>query len=175
MAQQGATDIARLEKLKSSVVEGVESRRKLSQVMNDTVFSFGELAYQELETSNYLTDVLEKNGFTIERGIAGMPTAWVARWGSGPPVIALGSDIDCIPKANQKPGVAYREELVEGAPGHGEGHNSGQAVNIVAALAVKDLMERATGFPARWCSGPAWPRSFSPARPTWCAPDCSRT
>ena len=70
MAQQGATDIARLEKLKSSVVEGVESRRKLSQVMNDTVFSFGELAYQELETSNYLTDVLEKNGFTIERGIA---------------------------------------------------------------------------------------------------------
>jgi hypothetical protein len=51
MAQQGATDIARLEKLKSSVVEGVESRRKLSQVMNDTVFSFGELAYQELETS----------------------------------------------------------------------------------------------------------------------------
>ena len=88
MAQQGATDIARLEKLKSSVVEGVESRRKLSQVMNDTVFSFGELAYQELETSNYLTDVLEKNGFTIERGIAGMPTAWVARWGSGPPVIA---------------------------------------------------------------------------------------
>ena len=142
MAQQGATDIARLEKLKSSVVEGVESRRKLSQVMNDTVFSFGELAYQELETSNYLTDVLEKNGFPIERGIAGMPTAWVARWGSGSPVIALGSDIDCIPKANQKPGVAYREELVEGAPGHGEGHNSGQAVNIVAALAVKDLMER---------------------------------
>jgi aminobenzoyl-glutamate utilization protein B len=142
MAQQGATDIARLEKLKSSVVEGVESRRKLSQVMNDTVFSFGELAYQELETSNYLTDVLEKNGFTIERGIAGMPTAWVARWGSGSPVIALGSDIDCIPKANQKPGVAYREELVEGAPGHGEGHNSGQAVNIIAALAVKDLMER---------------------------------
>ena len=114
MAQQGATDIARLEKLKSSVVEGVESRRKLSQVMNDTVFSFGELAYQEVETSNYLTDVLEKNGFTIERGIAGMPTAWVARWGSGAPVIALGSDIDCIPKANQKPGVAYRERAGRG-------------------------------------------------------------
>jgi len=72
----------------------------------------------------------------------GMPTAWVARWGSGRPVIALGSDIDCLPKASQKPGVAYREPLVEGAPGHGEGHNSGQAVNIVAALAVKNLMER---------------------------------
>jgi aminobenzoyl-glutamate utilization protein B len=143
-AQQapGANESARIEKFKASALEGVESRRKLAQVMNDTVFSFGELAYQEFETSNYLTGVLEKNGFAVERGIAGMPTAWVARWGSGRPVIALGSDLDCLPKASQKPGVAWREPLVEGAPGHGEGHNSGQAVIIVAALAVKELMER---------------------------------
>jgi aminobenzoyl-glutamate utilization protein B len=133
---------ARIEQFKATVTGGVDARRKLAQVMNDTVFSFGELAYQEVETSKYLTGVLEQNGFTVERGIAGMPTAWVARWGSGHPVIALGSDLDCIPKASQKPGVAYREQLVDGAPGHGEGHNSGQAVNIVAALAVKDLMER---------------------------------
>ncbi len=143
---QGTTtskhDSARIEKFKAVVLDGVETRRKLAQVMNDTVFSFGELAYQEFETSKYLTGLLEKNGFTVERGVAGMPTAWVARWGSGRPVIALGSDIDCLPKASQKPGVAYREPLVEGAPGHGEGHNSGQAVNIVAALAVKNLMER---------------------------------
>ena len=145
LAQDGANskhDTARIEKFKAVVVDGVETRRKLAQVMNDTVFSFGELAYQEFETSKYLTNVLEKNGFSIQRGVAGIPTAWVARWGSGRPVIALGSDIDCLPKASQKPGVAYREPLVEGAPGHGEGHNSGQAVNIVAALAVKDLMER---------------------------------
>src|SRR5215468_5617576 len=135
-------DSERVEKFKAVVIDGVEARRKLAQVMNDTVFSFGELAYQEFETSKYLTDLLEKNGFSVERDIAGMPTAWVARWGSGHPIIALGSDIDCLPKASQKPGVAYREPLVDGAPGHGEGHNSGQAVNIVAALAVKDLMER---------------------------------
>ena len=135
-------DIGRIEKFRAVVVDGVERRRKLAQVINDTVFSFGELAYQEFETSKYLTGLLEKNGFSVERGVAGIPTAWVARWGSGRPVIALGSDIDCLPKASQKPGVAYREPLVEGAPGHGEGHNSGQAVNIVAALAVKDLMER---------------------------------
>src|SRR3989442_5511800 len=144
-AQQAAgstADIARIEKFKAVVVAGVETRRKLAQVMNDTVFSFGELAYQEFETSKYLTGLLEKNGSSVERGVAGIPTGWVARWGSGRPVIALGSDIDCLPKASQKPGVAYREPLVEGAPGHGEGHNSGQAVNIVAALAVKDLMER---------------------------------
>jgi aminobenzoyl-glutamate utilization protein B len=141
-AQQANEAAAQIERFKTSVTNGVESRRKLAQVISDTVFSFGELAYQEFETSKYLTALLENNGFTVERGVAGIPTAWVARWGSGHPVISLGSDIDCLPKASQKPGVAYREPLVEGAPGHGEGHNSGQAVNIVAALAVKELMER---------------------------------
>ena len=107
LAQQGpGSDNTRIEALKTSVTNGVEARRKLAQVMTDTVFSFGELAYQEFETSKYLTDLLEKNGFAVERDIAGMPTAWVARWGSGRPIIALGSDIDCLPKANQKPGVA---------------------------------------------------------------------
>ena len=110
--------------------------------MVDIIFSFGELGYQEFETSRYLVGILRKNGFTVTEGTAGMPTAWVATWGSGKPVISLGSDIDGIPQASQKPGVAYRDPLVEGAPGHGEGHNSGQAVNIAAALAVKKLMER---------------------------------
>jgi aminobenzoyl-glutamate utilization protein B len=141
-APEAVAQSARIEALKGRAIEGIEARKKLAQVINDTVFSFGELAYQEFETSKYLTSVLEKNGFTIERGVAGIPTAWVARWGSGHPVIALGSDIDCLPKASQKPGVAYHEPLVEGAPGHGEGHNSGQAVNIVAALALKEMMER---------------------------------
>jgi aminobenzoyl-glutamate utilization protein B len=73
-----------------------------------------------------------------------MPSAWTARWsnGSGRPVIALGSDVDGIPQSSQKPGVAYRDPILSMAPGHGEGHNSGQAVNIVAAVAVKELMER---------------------------------
>ncbi|MCU0624661.1 MAG: amidohydrolase, partial [Gemmatimonadaceae bacterium] len=96
----------------------------------------------EVETSKYLTELLEKNGFTVTRGVAGIPTAWVASWGSGKPVISLGSDIDGIPQSNQKPAVGYRDQLVMGAPGHGEGHNSGQAVNIAAALVVKELMIR---------------------------------
>src|SRR5258707_3115573 len=66
----------------------------------------------------------------------------MAKGGNGSPVIALGSDIDCIPKASQKPGVAYKDPIVEGAPGHGEGHNSGQSVIIFAALAVKELMQK---------------------------------
>jgi aminobenzoyl-glutamate utilization protein B len=132
----------RLERLKTEVLGRVEARAKLVQEIVDMVFSFGELGFQEFETSNYLTGILERNGFTVERGVAGIPTAWVARWGSGKPVIALGSDIDGIPQASQKPGVGYRDALVPLAPGHGEGHNSGQAVNIAAALAVKEIMER---------------------------------
>ena len=115
---------------------------KIAQEMVDSVFSFGELGFQEEETSRYLTGQLEKYGFKVQRGVAGIPTAWVATWGSGKPVIALGSDIDGIPQASQKPGVAYRDPIVEGAPGHGEGHNTGVPLNIVAALAVKKIMER---------------------------------
>ena len=128
--------------LKTQVIGDIDAMAKQSQVMVDMVFSFAELGFQEYETSKYLTGILEKEGFKIERGIAGIPTAWIATWGSGKPVIALGSDIDCIPQASQKPGVAYHDPMIEGAPGHGEGHNSGQPLNITAAIAVKGLMER---------------------------------
>jgi aminobenzoyl-glutamate utilization protein B len=137
----GAQD-ARLERLKTEAVGKVEQRAKLVQEIIDQVFSFGELGMQEFETSKYLTGLLEKNGFRIERGIAGIPTAWTATFGSGKPVIALGSDIDGIPQSNQKPAFGYREAIVPFAPGHGEGHNSGQAVNIAAAIVVKEIMER---------------------------------
>jgi aminobenzoyl-glutamate utilization protein B len=138
----GRYDSTFVKNLKDQALTSVDAKAKSVQEMVDMVFSFGELGFQEFETSNYLTGVLEKNGFTVERGVSGIPTAWVARWGSGSPVIALGSDLDCIPKASQKPGVAYKSPIVEGAPGHGEGHNSGQAVIIFAALAVKELMEK---------------------------------
>jgi aminobenzoyl-glutamate utilization protein B len=132
----------RLEKLKAEAATAVEARKDQAQQINDMLFSFSELGFQEQETFKYLTTLLEKEGFTIQKGISGMPTAWIATWGSGKPIIAIGSDVDCIPKASQKPGVAYKDPIVEGAPGHGEGHNSGQALNIVSALAVKQLMER---------------------------------
>ena len=132
----------RLEKLKAEALTKVDARAKLVQEIIDQIFSFGELGMQEFETSKYLTGLLEQNGFTVERGVAGMPTAFVATWGSGKPVIALGSDIDGIPQSNQKPAFGYFEPLVASAPGHGEGHNSGQAVNIAAALVVKEIMER---------------------------------
>src|SRR5689334_23032911 len=91
------------EKLKADAVAEVEKNAVLGQQINDMLFSFSELGFQEYETARYLTGLLEKNGFKIQRGISGVPTAWIATWGSGKPVIALGSDVDCIPKASQKP------------------------------------------------------------------------
>ena len=132
----------KLDDLKREAIHEVEGLRVLTQQMVDQIFSFSELGFQEYETSKYVTGVLEKNGFNVERGVAGIPTAWIASYGSGKPVIAFITDIDCIPKASQKPGVAYHDPIVEGAPGHGEGHNSGQAVNVTAAIVLKKLMEK---------------------------------
>jgi aminobenzoyl-glutamate utilization protein B len=135
-------DTDRIAALKDEAVAEVERLAGFSQQMVDQIFSYGELGFQEVETSAYLVRVLEEHGFTVETGVAGMPTAFMATWGSGKPVIALGSDIDGIPQSSQKPGVAYRDPIVPGAPGHGEGHNSGQAVNITSAIVLKQIMER---------------------------------
>src|SRR5215510_6393542 len=142
VVQAATSQSPRLAALKQEVVTDVASRAQFTQQMVDQIFSFAELGFQETETSRYLVTLLRKNGFTVREGVAGIPTAWVATWGSGKPVISLGSDIDDIPQASQKPGVACHAPMIEGAPGHGEGHNSGQAVNITAALAVKKILER---------------------------------
>ena len=132
----------KLDALKAEASAEIDKQAKLIQVMVDKVFSFAEPGFQEFETMKYLTGVLEKNGFTVQRGYAGMPTAFVAKWGSGKPVISLGSDVDDIPQASNKPGVGYHDPQVTGAPGHGEGHNAGMPLNIAAAIVVKKIMER---------------------------------
>jgi aminobenzoyl-glutamate utilization protein B len=108
--------------MKADLTGQIDAMKKQAQVMVDSVFSFGELGFQEFETTKYLTGILEKAGFQIERGVAGVPTAWVATWGSGKPVISLGSDIDDIPQASQKPGVAWHEPMIEG---RGTGRHQG--------------------------------------------------
>jgi aminobenzoyl-glutamate utilization protein B len=137
-----ALTASRLAALKREAMSSIDADAAFTQQVVDQVYSFGELGFQEVETSKYLTGLLRKNGFTVQEGFADIPTAWVATWGSGKPVIALGSDIDGIPQSSQKPGVACHDPLIPGAPGHGEGHNTGQAVNITAAIAIKKIMER---------------------------------
>ena len=141
-ASAPAASNPKTDQYKKDVGLEVDAMQENIQKWNDMVFSFAEPGFQEFETSKYLTGILEQNGFSIQENLAGIPTAWMATWGSGKPVIALGSDIDDIPQASQKPGVAWHEPIIEGAPGHGEGHNSGMPLQIAAALAVKKIMEQ---------------------------------
>src|SRR5918911_1545808 len=71
--------------MKADLAGQIDAMKKQAQVMVDSVFSFGELGFQEFETSKYLTAILEKEGFRVERGLAGIPTAFVATWGQGKP------------------------------------------------------------------------------------------
>ena len=128
--------------LKQEVLAEVVSLQKLSQEITDMVFSLAELGFQETRTAAYLTDVLRREGFRVETGCSGMPTCYTASWGSGKPVIGFMGDIDGLPETSQRPGVAYHDPLVPGGPGHGEGHNSTPAVDIVAAIATKRVLER---------------------------------
>ena len=127
---------------KQEAIANIDGHAKLVQVMVDTVFSYGEPGFQELRTSAYLTDILAKNGFKITKGVAGIPTAWTATWGEGGPLIAMGSDEDDLRGVSQIPGDPKIEPMVAGAPGHGEGHNSGMPLQIAAALAIKAVMEK---------------------------------
>ena len=105
-------DEPRVARLKSEAAADIDSMKVFTQQMVDSVFSFGELGFQEFETNRYLIDILKKNGFSVEEGVAGIPTAFIATWGSGKPVLALGWDIDGIPQASQKPGVAYHDPII---------------------------------------------------------------
>jgi len=133
---------AGLDGMKLEAAAHVDGDAKLVQVMVDTVFSYAEPGFQEYRTGEYLTEILKKNGFKITKGVAGIPTAWTATWGAEGPLIALGSDEDDLRGVSQYPGVPFLKPMVEGAPGHGEGHNSGMPLQIAAALAVKAVMEK---------------------------------
>lgn len=106
------------------------------------LFSFSELGFQETRSADYLTSILAREGFRVQRGCAGMPTCFVASWGEGRPQIVLMAELDGLPETSQRPGVAFRDELIPNGPGHGEGHNANPAVDVTAAFAIKRVMER---------------------------------
>jgi len=135
-------DSVRLARFKAEVAREIDARAAFTQRIVDQIFSYGELGFQETETSRFLVRLLRDSGFTVEQPIVGIPTAFLATWGTGRPVISLGTDLDDIPQASQWPGIGCHSPMVDGAPGHGEGHNSGMAVNITAALAVRAVLRR---------------------------------
>jgi aminobenzoyl-glutamate utilization protein B len=111
-------------------------------LLSDSIFFFGELGMQEVESTKLLKETLEAAGFTVELGGAGMPTNVWAQWGSGRPKIAIVTEVDALPGGSQTPGELDRKPLVTGGPGHMEGHNTHGGVASMAAFAVKQAMAR---------------------------------
>ncbi len=108
--------------------------------MHQQAWDLAEVGLLETKTSQLLVDILEANGFTVERGVAGMPTAFVATYGSGSPVIGLMAELDALPELSQE-AVPYRKPRKEGAAGHGCGHCGYAATAVGAAIAVKKAIE----------------------------------
>lgn len=127
--------------VKKNLFAWLERNRGAIAELSDCLFYFGEPGLEEYESSALLTGLLEEAGFHVERGISGFPTAFLATWGTGRPVIAMHAEYDAAPNNSQLPGVTEQRAIVEGAPGHCEGHNVNAAVLVAAAVAVKRAME----------------------------------
>ncbi len=140
-------------------------RIRLLERMDDTaqrygdlsrkIWEFAETGYKEVKSSALLRDELKSNGFQIEQNIAGIPTAFIATWGKGAPVIALMGEFDALPELSQED-IAERKPRVEGAPGHGCGHNLfGAAVTFAAITAKNHMVEHNLAGTIRFYGTPA--------------------
>ncbi len=130
-----------MSKEKQVALDWVEENKGLLTDVHQQIWEFAEVGLQEMKTAKLMTDILEKNGFKVEKGVAGMPSAFVATYGSGKPVIGLMGELDALPGISNK-AVPYKEPLVEGGAGHGCGHNSYATTALGAAIAIKEAMDK---------------------------------
>jgi len=110
--------------------------------ISNAIWSFAELGLEEYKSSALLIKTLKNEGFKIEQGLAGMPTCFTATYGSGKPVIGILGEYDALPMISQKARVPKQEPLIQGAPGHGCGHNTMCTASAAAAIAVKKAMKK---------------------------------
>jgi len=118
-----------------------DNERRIIEI-SDKVWEYAEVGLLEYKTAKLLSDEIEKHGFEVERGVAGMPTAFVATWGRGKPVVGVLGELDALAGLSQNP-VPYKDPVEEGAPGHGCGHNIHGTSGMAGAIAAKTAMEKA--------------------------------
>lgn len=136
----GNLSAQKINKNKKAAIASVEKHKAELVRLSDSIWSLAETAFEEDLSSKVLADYAEKNGFTVDRGVAGMPTAFVATYGSGQPVISVLGEFDALPGLSQKT-VPTKNPLKEDAAGHGCGHNLFGAGSLGAAIAAKELIE----------------------------------
>mgnify|MGYP001189255823 FL=1 len=129
-----------MSKNKKALLTSVEKHKNELIKISDEIWGLAETAFEETKSAEILASYAEKNGFNVERGVAGMPTAFVATYGSGSPVISVLGEFDALPGISQK-ATPTKSPLKEGAAGHGCGHNLFGAGSLGAAIAIKELIQ----------------------------------
>jgi len=129
-----------MSKNKKALLTSVEKHKNELIKISDDIWRLAETAFEETKSAEILASYAEKNGFNVERGVAGMPTAFVATYGSGSPVISVLGEFDALPGISQK-AIPTKSPLKEGAAGHGCGHNLFGAGSLGAAIAIKELIQ----------------------------------
>lgn len=130
----------KLNKVKKSIIKSIDNHQENIINISDKIWKLAETAFNEHESSKILSDYAEKNGFTIEKGVAGMPTAFIATYGSGKPIISVLGEFDALPGLSQNT-TPNKNPLVEGGSGHGCGHNMFGAASLASAIAIKEQIE----------------------------------
>ena len=129
-----------MSKNKKALLTSVEKHKNELIKISDEIWGLAETAFEETKSAEILASYAEKQGFNVERGVAGMPTAFVATYGSGSPVISVLGEFDALPGISQK-ATPTKSPLKEGAAGHGCGHNLFGAGSLGAAIAIKELIQ----------------------------------
>jgi aminobenzoyl-glutamate utilization protein B len=127
---------------KKTAVTWIDGAKATYEEIAKYIWDNPELSLVEFKSSGKLQEYLAKNGFKIEKGVAGMPTAFVATWGSGKPVIGFLAEFDALPNLSQKSAEMTKTEIIPGGPGQGCGHNLFGTASCTAAIATKVAMEK---------------------------------
>lgn len=127
--------------LKEKIENYLRDKKSLIEEINEKVWHYAEVGLEEKKSSALFIKLLQEEGFDVEAGVAGMPTAFVATYGSGKPVIGITAEYDALPQLSQEAGVAEHSPVEDGGHGHGCGHNSLGASAFGAALAVKEYLK----------------------------------
>ncbi len=126
---------------KTTVIQSVDKHEKELTDLSDKVWSYAEPALKEYKSSKVLADYAEAQGFKVKREVSGMPTAFIAEYGLGKPVIGIMGEYDALPGISQK-AQPTKEAYEAGAAGHGCGHNLFGAGSLGAAVAIKELIQQ---------------------------------
>ena len=126
---------------KQAAIAAIDAAAQNICAVSDAIWETPELGFQEWQSAKAQCDLLEELGFTVEKELGGIPTAFSGRWGSGKPIVGILGEFDALPGLSQKAGSEVHDPVVPGAPGHGCGHNLLGCGSIAAAYAIKEYLK----------------------------------